>query len=203
MARTLERLVRTVRRFPRVRRIVRRNQVGQALALVSGVMLILTLGGAILVQSFGEQTPIVQSDLIQHPGLSRAVEEAGLDEYLYRANVNADYVICNSANDTTGFCPGLNFETWIPVEGSSSSSGPPSWFYLNNPTLNYNTGVESRSKWKGRPASPRHYSYQTATVNLEPLNNFLPRPAADQLQPDRPGRARSHWHALNCSWYWR
>lgn len=191
----LQRLARQIRGSRRVRR----DQVGQALALVSGVMLILTLGGAILVQSFGEQTPIVQSDLIQHQAY-RAVE-AGLDEYLYRANVNADYVICNSANDTTGFCPGLNFESWTPVQGTSASSGPPSWFYLNDPSLNYTTGVVSL-KVEGAAGYRGDYSYQTATVNLEPLNNFLLDLLwinFNQIDPavlDPTG-------TLSCSYYWK
>ena len=102
----------------------RRDESGQALALVSGVMLILILGSALLVQDVGQQTPLVEGDLIQHQAY-RALQ-AGLDEYLYKANVNADYIICNSTNQSTGFCPGLAFGQWISVQGTTSSNGPPS-----------------------------------------------------------------------------
>jgi hypothetical protein len=163
-------LVRLVRRAGRVRR----DQAGQALALVSGLMLVLTLGGAILVQNFGQQAPIVLNDLIQHQAY-RAVQ-AGLDEYLYKANINADYVICDSANETTGFCPGLNFQSWTAVQGTTGSNGPPSWFYINNPTLNYSTGTVSLVV-EGAAGYPHdygsNYSYDSATITLQPLNNFL------------------------------
>jgi len=148
----------------------RRDQSGQALALVSGVMLILILGSVILVQDVGQQSPLVESDLIQHQAY-RALQ-AGLDEYLYKANVNADYIICNSSNQTTGFCPGLAFGQWIPVQGTGSSNGPPSWFYFANPQLNYSTGIVSMTV-EGAAGFPRAYSYQSATVALQPLNNFL------------------------------
>jgi len=148
----------------------RRDQSGQALALVTGVMLILTLGSAILVQDVGQQSPLVESDLIQHQAY-RALQ-SGLDEYLYKANVNADYVICNSSNQTTGFCPGLAFGQWIPVQGTSASTGPPSWFYFTNPQLNYGTGIVSMTV-EGAAGFPGDYSYQSATVALQPLNDFL------------------------------
>jgi hypothetical protein len=147
-----------------------REQTGQALALVLGIVVILTLGGTILVQNFEQQSPIVETDLIQHQAY-RAVQ-AGIDEYLYKSNVNSDYIICNSAVQGTGFCPGLTFAQWIPVQGASSNNGPPSWFYFSDPQLNYSTGtvsmtVEGASGYRG------DYSYQTATITLQPLNNFL------------------------------
>jgi hypothetical protein len=148
----------------------RRDESGQALALVSGVMLMLTLGSVILVQDVGEQNPLVESDLIQHQAY-RALQ-AGLDEYLYKANVNADYIICDSANQTTGFCPGLAFGQWIPVQGTGTGNGPPSWFYFANPQLNYTTGIVSMTV-EGAAGYPSGYAYQTATVTLEPLNDFL------------------------------
>jgi hypothetical protein len=148
----------------------RRDESGQALALVSGVMLILILGSALLVQNVGQQTPLVEGDLIQHQAY-RALQ-AGLDEYLYKANVNADYIICNSANQSTGFCPGLAFGQWISVQGTTSSNGPPSWFYFANPQLNYTSGIVTMTV-EGAAGFPNDYSYQSATVALQPLNDFL------------------------------
>ncbi len=176
-----------------------REQTGQALALVLGIVVILTLGGTILVQNFEQQSPIVETDLIQHQAY-RAVQ-AGIDEYLYKSNVNSDYIICDSSNQGTGFCPGLTFAQWIPVQGASSNNGPPSWFYFSDPQLSYATGTVSMTV-EGASGYPRDYSYQTATITLQPLNNFLLNVLWINYNQIDPAVLNAN-NPPNCGYYWQ
>ncbi len=167
-----------------MRRRQGRDQAGQAMVIVMSVVLVLTLGSAFMVQDTFQQFPIVTQDTVVHEAY-RAME-AGLNEYLYQSNVNANFVVCNANIDNAagalvtvsplqypaGICSQMAFGTWVSVPGTASTNGPPSWFLLGDPTINDSTGVTSVDV-VGAAGYPNDYNFQTAVLTLKPLNNFL------------------------------
>ncbi|HUO49178.1 MAG TPA: hypothetical protein VMU09_10120 [Acidimicrobiales bacterium] len=149
-----------------------RDEAGQALAMVIGLAMVFALGSALLLQEVQQQSPIVRQDLVVHQAYRAMV--AGLDEYLYQDNANADFVTCNTANQGTGFCLAPTFGQWIQVQGTNPNpgSGPPSWFLLSNPQINTTTGVVSLTV-VGMAGDRIFRTYQTAKVTITPLNSFL------------------------------
>lgn len=174
------------------------GEAGQAMVLVLGIALIFCIGGVALATNVTQQEPIVETDVITHAAYRAMV--AGLDEYLYAMNANPDYVTCDTANEGTGFCTNLTFAQWVPVATKTIGS-PPSWFLDSDPVVNTSTGTVSLTI-VGAAGYNGTYQYQTGTIVLSPLNNFLLNvlwinydqidPAV--ISPNRPPR---------CSYYWR
>jgi len=163
--------------------MTRRDEAGQAIVIVLGLILVLSLGTALIVQNTFQQFPIVGKDVIQHQAYRAMV--AGLDEYLYQDNANPNFVACNAnfyngatlvgaSGLTSGsaICSGLTFGSWIQVPGDASYNGPPSWFLLGNPSINIANG-DLTINIVGAAGYPNSYNYQTAVVTLQPLNSFL------------------------------
>ncbi len=73
-----------------------RDESGVALMIVMGIILMLSLGTAVMAQNVIAHVPIVQQDLAQHEAY-RAMQ-SGIDEYLYEANANPNYIMCNDAD---------------------------------------------------------------------------------------------------------
>ena len=162
-----------------------RGQKGQTLPLVLGVCLILTLGSVVLVQNTFQQYPIVTKNVVQHEAYRAML--AGVDEYLYELNSNANYASCFAKYYTNGgalvgsapssfssstLCSGITFNTWISVPGTAAVNGPPMWFYLSTPNVNTSNGNLTISVIGGA-GYPNTYNYQTAQIVLQPLNSFL------------------------------
>ncbi|MDR3660606.1 MAG: hypothetical protein P4L86_09450 [Mycobacterium sp.] len=162
----------------------RRDEHGQTMPLVLGIILVLTLGTVVLVQNTFQQFPIVTKDVIQHEAYRAMV--SGLDEYEYAVNANADFAACsakfvNGSGTTIGtstltgassVCSALTFGSWISVPGSGAANGPPGWFLVDNPVINTATGNLSIDI-VGAAGYPNSYNYQSAVVTLQPLNGFL------------------------------
>ncbi len=164
---------------------LRRGQSGQTMPLVLGVCLVLTLGSVVLIQNTWQQFPIVTKDVVQHEAYRAML--AGVDEYLYSVNSNANFASCYAKYYTSGgtlvgsapssfssstLCSGMSFNTWTSVPGTSSVNGPPMWFYLGTPNVNTTTGNITMSIIGGA-GFPGTYNYQTARLVLQPLNSFL------------------------------
>ncbi len=164
---------------------LRRGQSGQTMPLVLGICLVLTLGSMVLVQNTFQQYPIVTKDVVQHEAYRAML--AGVDEYLYSVNTNANFASCyakyyNSGGTLVGsapnsfssssLCSGIAFNTWVSVPGTASVNGPPMWFYLGTPNVNTKTGNLTMSVI-GSAGYPNTYNYQTAQLVLQPLNSFL------------------------------
>lgn len=161
-----------------------RDEAGQTMAIILGVILVLSLGTALMVQNTFQQFPIVTKDVVQHAAYRAMV--AGLNEYLYTDNANPNFVACNAKlyngagaligasalTSASPICAGLTFGTWIPVPGEASANGPPAWFLLSNPSINTSNGNLSVNV-VGAAGYPNSYNYQTAVVTLQPLNSFL------------------------------
>jgi len=153
--------------------------------LVLGICLVLTLGSMVLVQNTFQQYPIVTKNVVQHEAYRAML--AGVDEYLYSVNTNANFASCyakyytgggslvgsapNSFSSST-LCSGIAFNTWISVPGTAAVNGPPMWFYLSTPNVNTSTGNLTISVI-GSAGYPGTYNYQTAQLVLQPLNSFL------------------------------
>jgi len=162
-----------------------RGQSGQTMPLVLGICLVLTLGSMVLVQNTFQQYPIVTKDVVQHEAYRAML--AGVDEYLYSVNSNANFASCYAKYYTktgtlvgsapnsfssSSLCSGISFNTWTSVPGTSSVNGPPMWFYLGTPNVNTSTGNLTMSII-GSAGYPGTYNYQTARLVLQPLNSFL------------------------------
>ena len=172
---------------PRTYRSWRRGrcQQGQTLPLVLGICLILSLGSMVLVQNTFQQYPIVTKNVVQHEAYRAMV--AGVDEYLYSLNTNANFASCyakyysNTGSpqgsapnsfSSSSLCSGMAFNTWISVPGTASVNGPPMWFYLGTPNVNTSNGNLTMSI-VGSAGYPNTFNYQTAQIVLQPLNSFL------------------------------
>jgi len=162
----------------------RRSEAGQSMAIILGVLLTLSLGTALMVQSSFQEFPLVTGDVLQHASYRAMV--AGLDEYLYAVNANPDFVACNAKFYTNAgtllgtsplttaspICSALSFGTWISIPGEASANGPPSWFLLSTPSINTSNGYLSLDVVGVAGFAPR-YVYQSAVVTLDPTNSFL------------------------------
>ncbi|HYA67289.1 MAG TPA: hypothetical protein VED63_01030 [Acidimicrobiales bacterium] len=161
-----------------------RGDAGQSMAIILGVLLTLSLGTALMVQSSFEEFPLVSGDVLQHASYRAMV--AGLDEYLYAVNANPDFVACSAKfytnagvlvgtsplNGSSPICGALSFGTWISIPGEASANGPPSWFLLSTPSINTSNGYLSFDVVGVAGFAPRYY-YQSAVVTLDPTNSFL------------------------------
>jgi hypothetical protein len=183
--------------------------------LVLGIILLLSLGTVMLVQNTFEQFPIVTKDVIQHQAY-RAME-SGLDEYQYAVNANGNFAACDAtfvnasgtvvgttsaSLDSSVICGAMSFGTWTSVPGTASSNGAPSWFLVDDPIVNISTGNVSVDV-VGASGYPNDYNYQTAVVNLQPLNSFLLNVLwlnYDQIQPAVVNQYGGS--ASTCLYYW-
>ena len=93
--------------------------------IVMGIILMLSLGTAVMAQNVIAHVPIVQQDLAQHEAY-RAMQ-SGIDEYLYEANANPNYIMCNDADVNTGY-PG----NWTNTGYATLPSGLCSGLVLTN-----------------------------------------------------------------------
>jgi hypothetical protein len=193
----------------------RRDEGGQTMPVVLGVILILSLGTIVLVQNTFQQFPIVSKDVIQHQAY-RAME-SGLDEYLYALNADADFAVCNATfvngsgtvvgtsplTSSSSVCSGLSFGTWTSVPGSASANGSPGWFLIDNPKVSTTTGLLSVDI-VGAAGYPNQYNYQTAVLTLQPLNSFLLNVLwINYNQIDPPVVAQyNNVSAPTCQYYW-
>jgi hypothetical protein len=173
-----------------------RNDSGQALVIVLGIVMMLLLGTMAMAQNVNQHQPIVQRDLVVHEAY-RAMQ-AGLDEYLYEANANPNYVMCDGSTVYTGYpghwsatgsatlnaglCSGLSLGTWTSVPDLAAVHGVPAWFTYGTPAIYDCTGTSAQcptaNTWEsvlvvGAAGYTNDMSYQEATVSIQPTNNFL------------------------------
>lgn len=153
------------------RRVQPAAEAGQALLVVLGIVGILTAGTVALATNATQHQSMVSLATLQHESFQAL--QAGINEYLSAANTNPDYVTCDAANESSGFCDGaLQFDTWTPVPGVSPTDGPPAWYWLQDPTINTATGTVSL-KVVGASGYTGDYAYQEGQFTLMALNDFL------------------------------
>ncbi len=146
-------------------------EAGQALVIVLGLVGLLTAGAAALAQNAIQHQTMITSDTLQHESFQAL--QAGIDEYLSAANTNPDFIVCNHANETSGFCANaLQFDTWVPVPGVSPTDGPPAWYRLADPSIDFATGTVSLTI-VGASGYSHDYSFDQGAVTLSAENDFL------------------------------
>ena len=172
-----------------------RDESGVALMVVMGIILMLSLGTAVMAQNVIAHVPIVQQDLVQHEAY-RAMQ-SGIDEYLYEANANPNYVMCNDAAVYTGYpgnwtntgyatlssglCSGLVLTQWTKVADRSSTGEVSAWFTYGAPSIyecNNSANCTSGDTWEqilvvGYAMSDGQKAVQQATIVIQPTNDFL------------------------------
>jgi hypothetical protein len=176
-----------------------RDDSGVALMIVMGIILMLSLGTAVMAQNVIAHVPIVEQDLVQHEAY-RAMQ-SGIDEYLYEANANPNYIMCNDADVYTGYpsvnpntwtntgyatlasglCSGLVLTSWTQVADLTSTGDVAAWFTYGTPTIyqcNNSAHCTSNDTWEqiqvvGYATSEGQKAFQQATIVVQPKNNFL------------------------------
>jgi hypothetical protein len=156
----------------RTPRTTRRDEHGQALAIVLGIV------GLLIASTLA----VVQAALGGGPLLNRAVladqaHEAvlsGINEYLAAVNTNPDEVVCNSSNDQSGLCSaGPQFQTWQALRDTAQNAVP-TWYWLSDPQVDPSTGLVDLTVVgaAGDPAS-KTTVYEQAQISLRSTNSFL------------------------------
>lgn len=144
---------------------------GQALIVVLGVIGLLSAGTVALAQNTVVHQSMISQDLLEHEAYQAV--QAGINEYLSAANTNPDFVICDAANEHSGFCNNqLAFDSWTPVPGVSPTDGPPAWYWLQSPTVDTTTGTVTLTV-VGSSGYRNDYSFQTGTAAFSAQNDFL------------------------------
>jgi hypothetical protein len=176
---------------------MRRDEKGQSLILVIGLVTMISLGGYIMAQNVSQHYPIVLQDQLEHEAY-RAMQ-AGINEYLSVVNDNPDAVMCGATVDTvsnypnptssttatpslpTSLCSGLTAGSWITVPNLGTTKGPNAWYLYGSPTVYYCTGSTSSCpdtvwvsmKVIGAAGGASQTSYNPGTVSFVPANGFL------------------------------
>ena len=180
----------------------RRDERGQALILVLGIILVMTLGTTILVQSTLQQEPLVSNALLDHYAY-RALEAAEAD-LLYNLNDNFEFLNCNSADvpgsdgisgvaytpplATPSYCSGVTpYRTWESVPGQTGKV--PEWFAIDNPQFQGTYSSISNVQIQivgaaGYNANDMHY--QSVIAQFQPQNGFLLNLFWDNVQEVDP-----------------
>ena len=192
----------------------RRDEAGQAMGIVLGLIVLLTVGTALMVQNTWQQFPIVSKDVVQHEAYRAML--AGINEYLYQDNANPNFIACNAKiyngatyigasalTSASPICSGMSFGTWTAVPGAASYNGAPAWFLLGNPKINTTNG-DLTIDIVGAAGYPTYWNYQTAVITLQPLNSFLLNVLwTNYNQLDPPVAAAVYNTPVpTCTYYW-
>lgn len=183
--RRLDRLRMTARKV-RADRLTGRERGQAALALVLGLTLLLTTGGALLADDAIQHDPLIQNDVVAHYAY-RALE-AGSNAFLSNVNANPNLINCTSSSPSGGQCDPTDYDTWKQVEGTNGAGTVPEWYLWENPTFCFNTnctppagGVTTATLQYievpiyGAAGFPGHIQYQSSTQIISPENGFLTR----------------------------
>jgi hypothetical protein len=179
----------------------RRDEKGQALLVVMGLVTLIFFGTLAVAQNVSQHFPIVERDAIVHEAY-RAMQ-AGINNYLSMTNSNPDTVICGATvtlvnkypNPTSSsssqpsipsgsqLCSGFTAGSWVKVPNLASVQGPDAWYLYGAPTIYYcndptnpsgcPTTVWVSIKVIGASKAGSIISYTPGTVTFQPENGFL------------------------------
>lgn len=169
------------------RTVYRRStqETGQAvIALVLGIMLILSTGAAIMVTNVIRHDPIVQRDVVAHYAY-RAVE-SGFDSFLSTVNANPNEMNCTATTKNVGECPIGRYKIWRQVTGTTGGAGVvPEDFWWTDPRFCYTPACSPTAAqtpgliyvkvaiWGRAGFFPSDYVFQKTTADLQSENGFL------------------------------
>jgi hypothetical protein len=182
-----------------------------ALALVLGLTLILTTGGALLANDAIQHDPLVQNDVVAH--FAYRALEAGSNAFISNVNSNPNLINCTASSAPGGQCDPTDYDTWKQVEGTNGPGIVPEWYLWENPVFCFNNPCTAPSGGTttaqlvyvkvtifGAAGFPGHIDYQSSTQILSPENGFLTRiwwsnyEATDPTLTGNPPTA--------CTWDW-
>jgi len=214
-----------VERARRITKAHTRDESGVALMIVLGIIMLLMLGTLAMSQNVVQHFPILEQDLVGHEAY-RAMQ-SGIDEYLYEANANPNYVMCNDADVYTGYpsvnpntwvntgyanlnaglCSGLNLTAWTKVADVSTTGDVSAWFTYGTPAIydcNVPAHCTSNTTWEqiqvvGYATSEHQSSFQQATILIQPKNNFLLSLWWLNYDQSDPSTLTGD---PGCNWYW-
>jgi len=184
----------------------RSDEQGQALAIVLGLVGLLTIGGLALAQASLGAGPVLARATLAEDAHEAVL--AGLDAYLAAINANPDAVVCNSTNQSSGFCAGTpSFQAWQALPDSTPGAAP-AWYWIADPSLG-TAGGQLTLTVIGAAGTPgtATLAYEEAQVALQAGNDFLRNVlwmTYDQIDPellDPQGTSTSP--GPTCGIYWQ
>ena len=119
-----------------------RNSGEAALAMVLGITLLLTTGGAILASTAIQHDPLVQNDVVQH--FAYRALEAGSNAFLDNVNANPNLINCTASSPSGGECNPTEYNSWKQVDNTSGSGVVPEWYLWENPVFCSGTSTTHR-----------------------------------------------------------
>ncbi len=199
------------RRVAQADRMNGRERGQAALALVLGLTLILTTGGALLANDAIQHDPLVQNDVVAH--FAYRALEAGSNAFLSNVNANPNLINCTSSSPSGGQCDPTDYDTWKQVKGTTGQGIVPEWYLWENPTFCFNnactppaggTTTQTLQYIKvaiyGAAGFPGHIQYQSSTQILSPENGFLTRIWWSNYEATDP--ALNGYSPSACTWDW-
>ncbi|MGH9043344.1 MAG: hypothetical protein ACRDVP_00585 [Acidimicrobiales bacterium] len=157
------------------------------MAIVIGLILLLSLSGGLLAATAMQHDPLVSNDVVQH--LAYRALESGIDSYVAALNASPNLVNCNSNNTSpsSAVCPSSQvpaLDNWIQVKGNGNN--PVSEYFMwTNPALCFNNACTAPGGTAGQTlqyvkelvygaaVNGTTISYQTSYLQLTPENGFL------------------------------
>jgi hypothetical protein len=188
---------------------------GQAMiALVLGITVIISTGGAILAANVIQHDPLVQTDVLEHYAY-RAVE-AGANTYLATVNANPNEMNCHYRSTNVGQCPSTQYRKWIAVPETGGGNGTaPEYFYWTDPVFCFSvtkctTPTENTTTAQplayvketiyGAAGYTNHIVYGKITGDFQSENGFLTHVWWSDYESSDPV-STTHLTAA-CTWNW-
>jgi len=195
------------------RAVSRARDAGQAaMAMVIGLILLISLSAGTLAATAMQHDPLVSNDVVQH--LAYRALQSGIDSYLSAINQNPNLINCNSGNTSTSStsCPSSELpalNSWETVTGNTNNPITEK-FMWTNPALCFNTACSAagstagltldyvKEQIYGVASISKTVSFQSSYVNLTPENGFLTHIFWSNYETSVPASGE----AQNCTYDW-
>jgi hypothetical protein len=147
-----------------------------ALIMVIGFTLLLTTFGAVMVNSYVNNAPI-----LTHASLQRYAYRAldsGLNAYQSAINANPYLAACNTDSGSNPQCNGITYQSWSQVAGTNGGNGViPELYMFDNPqeVTSTTSGAITYLEVQivGAAGFPGKYVYYSTVAHFTPQNDFL------------------------------
>ncbi len=149
-----------------------------ALVMVIAVTILLTTFGAIMVNVYTNNAPILAKASLKRYAY-RALA-SGLNAYTSAINANPYLADCNTAQTANGNpeCAAITYQTWTQIEGTNTGNGViPQLYMFDNPqeVTSSTTGAVTDLEVQivGAAGFPGNYVYYSTIAHFVPANDFL------------------------------
>jgi hypothetical protein len=196
-----------------VRALSRARDAGQAaMALVIGLVLLLSLSAGTLADTAMQHDPLVSNDVVQH--LAYRALQSGIDSYLAAVNQNPNLINCNSNNTSSSStaCPSSELpalNSWQTVTGNTNNPVTER-FMWTNPALCFNSACSAPGTTAGLTLDyvkelvygaanvGNVVSFQSSYVDFTPENGFLTHVFWSNYESTVPATGQTQ----NCTYDW-